>query len=472
MQVFHFAAECYPLAKVGGLADVVGALPKYQQKAGIAASVVVPYYQRPFVREYVFERIYQGRLQQGSHDYTYEIWKEANDILGFALFLIKIPGLLDREEIYCYPDEDEQFLAFQHAALDWLCSAHIRPDIIHCHDHHTGLIPFYIEHAPKFVFLKGTPTVGTIHNGQYQGWMPWPMASLMPAFDEWKWGLLDWNGIINRLGALVKCSWVYTTVSAGYLDELFQQANGLESLLAHERGKAHGIINGIDQDIWDSSLDEWIAERFSANNRTEGKRKNKKKLLKGSLLDDKLPLLVFIGRFALEKGADLIPEIIELALHRLEGQVNFFVLGSGNPKIESNLYAIKDRFPQHLDMHIGYNERLAHQLYASADFLLMPSRVEPCGLNQLYAMRYGAFPIVRATGGLKDTVKDIDVENGYGILFQEANAEEAVEAIERSLMLWKSAAKKSRIGKKIMELDFSWDKSASQYIELYKKLID
>jgi len=472
MHVFHFAAECYPVAKVGGLADVLGALPKYQQMGGVRASVVIPYYDKPFVQAHNWLSVYQGTIQQGSTAYPYTVLKEQADTLGFELYLIHIPQLLDRPEVYGYADEGEQFLAYQHAALQWLCATGCRPSVIHCHDHHAGLIPFYIEYAAQFRFLKGVPTVATVHNGQYQGWMHWHMAALMPSFDTWRWGLLDWDGMINPLAALIKCCWAYTAVSSGYLAELYTQANGLESLFAAERAKSHGIVNGIDTAIWNTATDPMLTHHFQARSVTKGKLANKKAFCATYGLDSQLPLLVFIGRFAAEKGADLLPQIIHRTLTAYMGQINFFVLGSGDSRIEKSLQALSEDFSQHLGLFVGYNEKLAHQIYAAADYLLMPSRVEPCGLNQLYAMRYGTIPVVHATGGLKDTVKDID-EDGYGLLFQEADVETTVAAIERVLALHqKTSSYKTSLRKKIMALDFSWQKSAEKYNAVYKQLID
>jgi len=475
MHVIHFAAECYPVAKVGGLADVLGALPKYQQKAGIKASVIMPFYNKPFVQTHDFEPVYEGAIQQGDKLYPYTILREQADTLGFELLLVKIPQLLDRREVYSYADESEQFLAYQHAALDWLCTAKYRPDIIHCHDHHAGLIPFYIEYAGQFSFLKGVPTVATVHNGQYQGWMHWRMASLMPAFDTWSWGLLDWDGLINPLAALIKCCWAYTTVSTGYLTELYTKANGLESLFAAERAKSYGIVNGIDTEVWNQATDPMLPVNFNLTTVNKGKQGNKQAICKTYHLNDQLPLGVFIGRFALEKGADLLPNTLRYMLNKYAGQVNFFVLGSGDETIEQSLQAVLVDFPQHLGLYIGYNEELAHQIYAAADYLFMPSRVEPCGLNQLYAMRYGTVPVVHATGGLKDTVKDLNTAGGYGFLFDEATEEGAIAGLERVLLHWQEADTKTwgQLRKFLMKLDFSWEKSTEKYTELYKqKLIN
>src|SRR5690606_6706662 len=266
MKVFHITAECYPVAKTGGLGDVVGALPKYQTLLGIEAAVVMPWYDRPFVREKKFLKVYESEFKQGSQYYPFAILKEANNVLGFPLYLVKVPGLLDRSEVYGYSDENEQFIAFQHGLLHWISRQKIAPDIFHCHDHHSGLVPFFIENCVDFQSLKGTPTLATVHNGQYQGWMDWHKAILMPQFDSKKWGLLDWNNSINSLAALIKCCWAYNAVSTGYLHELFGEANGLETLFLAEKEKGFGIINGIDEDVWNPSTDPFISQNYNLNN--------------------------------------------------------------------------------------------------------------------------------------------------------------------------------------------------------------
>src|ERR1700759_1481691 len=230
MRVFHLSAECYPVAKVGGLADVVGALPKYQNQAGLHASVVMPFYNRKFVKENEFAVVFQGSTLLGTRRLYFEILKEKTDKLGFELFLVKIPGLLDREEIYSYPDETEQFIAYQLAFLDWISYSQQKPDIIHCHDHHSGLVPFLLKYSALYAHLADIPTVLTIHNGQYHGSFNWSKFSLLPEIDMSKAALLDWGGSINPLAAAVKCCWRFTTVSPSYLGELTQQSNGLEYL--------------------------------------------------------------------------------------------------------------------------------------------------------------------------------------------------------------------------------------------------
>lgn len=471
MFVIHFSAECYPVAKVGGLADVLGALPKYQQQMGMRAAVVMPYVRKPFLAHNEMETVHSGEIVQDGTVKPYVVLKEKHDVLGFELYLIRIPGLLDRDEVYCYADESLQFIAFQHAALQWVCYAGLNPDIIHCHDHHTGLIPFFLENVPLFESLRLTPTVATIHNAQYQGWQSWDMLRYYPPVYAHRTFMLEYGGQINPLAALIRSAWHYTTVSSGYLKELFMDANGLQRLFADLSFKATGIVNGIDLQVWNTEKDSMLKFNFSAKSAKKGKKMNKKALCQAYGLDADLPLIAFIGRFALEKGADILPTIVRQVLEEQAGKVNFLVLGSGDIEITEALQQLFGDYTQQLGLYIGYNEELAHQIYASADFLLMPSRVEPCGLNQLYALRYGTVPLVSATGGLKDTVIDIDETDGYGFLFERASVEGAIASIGRAMHLFRDEDRLLSIQQRIMQLDFSWEKSATKYNSIYETLI-
>lgn len=469
MEILHVSAECYPVAKVGGLADVVGALPKYQQTAGTIAKVVMPAYRTAFRENHSYELVHQGGLWVGHAWYHFNVWKEASNALGFDLYQVDIPGLLDTPGVYGYMNDTERFLGFQVAVLDWLNEWKHHPDVIHCHDHHTGLIPFLLQYGYKYNRLKLIRTVLTIHNAQYQGQFGWDKLYLIPSFDLWKSGMLDWGGAINPLASAIKCAWKVNTVSPNYMEELFHSANGLEGLLNAERGKCTGILNGIDDKVWDPSTDEMIDVQYGLKDVTKGKKANKAKLCETFELDPSLPLFVFIGRLVGDKGADLLPDIIGQSLMEHPDALNFLILGSGDAHTEWRLQQTRRYTAEHFNVFIGYNEALSHQLYAGADFLLMPSRVEPCGLNQLYAMRYGTVPLVRTTGGLTDTVIDFGDPGGFGIRFYQATVGDVCHAISRALELHKSK-KFPSVKKTIMQLDHSWDKAAQQYIDLYTSL--
>lgn len=470
MRIFHLSAECYPVAKVGGLADVVGALPKYQNIAGLNAAVVMPYYNRKFVQENEFDIVFKAMTLLGTRRLFFEILKEKTDKLGFELFLVRIPGLIDREEVYSYPDEREQFIAFQLAFLDWISYTQQRPDVIHCHDHHAGLVPFLMYHSRLYTSLADIPTVFTIHNGQYHGAFGWDKFSYLPEIDPAKVGLIEWSGGINPLAAAVKCCWRYTTVSPSYMEELSWNSNGLEFLFQIERGKGFGIINGIDTEIWDPATDPMVPEKFSIATVTKGKQANKKILCDRFGLSPDKPLVSFIGRLVIEKGADLIAKALRQSFEEHRDGFNLFILGAGDKETEQDLLDLQKQFPALCAVFIGYNEALAHLVYAGSDFLLMPSRVEPCGLNQLYSLRYGTMPMVRSTGGLKDTVIDFGDEGGYGIRYNNASTADIVSSISRALTLYQDKAHLQSLRKTMMALDFSWDRSAKEYMSLYESL--
>lgn len=470
MEIIHISAECYPVAKVGGLADVVGALPKYQQQAGHIAKVVMPCYKTSFLNTHEFELVHEGGVWTGNTWRHFNVIKEKTNFLGFDLYLLDIPGLLDTDGVYGYPNDEERFVSFQIAVLDWLSRWQHKPDIIHCHDHHSGLIPFMMTQCFQYQSLQYIPTVFTIHNAQYQGWMGWDKFSWIPAFDTWKSGLLDWNNCINSMAAAIKCAWRVTTVSPGYLEEIKHQANGLEALFQYETGKCTGILNGVDTAVWNTETDEKIAATYNRRNVRSGKLANKKALCERFGLDIKKPLVSFIGRLVNDKGADLLPEIISQSSEETDKGCNFLVLGSGDPHIEWRLKQLKEQNGDNYNLYLGYDETLSHLIYAGSDFLLMPSRVEPCGLNQLYSLRYGTVPIVTSVGGLKDTVVDFGDEGGYGIRFLWVQPWDICRSIQRALELYQQPGLLHSIRQRMMKLDFSWQYSAKAYTDLYEEL--
>jgi starch synthase len=472
MEIVHIAAECYPVAKAGGLGDVVGALPKYQAELGHVAKVVMPMYRTKFLYTNQWELVHEGGQNIGSYHFHYSIIREKNNTLGFDLYLVDINGLLDREKIYGYDDDTERFMAFQIAVCDWISKWEHTPDVLHCHDHHTGLIPFMVKYCFAFNYkLAGVPTVFTVHNAQYQGWMGWDKYYYLPAYDSFKWGLLDWNKNINPLASAVKCAWKVTTVSHSYLDELKYTANGLENLFEYEKGKSSGVLNGIDTQVWNPQTDGMIFKNYDPEMVEKGKRKNKKELCGQFGLDPDKPLITFIGRLVGEKAADLLPDSISQSIYQHHGHANFLVLGSGDPKLEDTLDHMKQQFNGYFNSYIGYSEPLSHLMYAGSDFLLMPSRVEPCGLNQMYALRYGTVPMVRSTGGLKDTITDFGEPNGFGIRFNEASVRDITYSVGRAIDLYNNKPDLYNwMRGYMMTLDHSWDSSAQQYIDLYKSL--
>ena len=471
MEIIHVSAECFPVAKAGGLGDVVGALPKYLNELGHNAKVVMPMYRTKFLFQNEWDLVHEGSQNSGPYYFNYSVIREKTNKLGFELYLIDINSLLDREKIYGYDDDTQRFVAFQIAVCDWMSKWSYQPDVVHCHDHHTGLIPFMFRYCYSFQVLANTPTVFTIHNAQYQGQFDWSQHYMLPAYDSFKWGMLDWDRLINPLASAIKCAWKVTTVSTSYLKELRHDANGVQNLIQYEAGKSVGILNGIDADVWDPSKDTMIAKNYDDHLVKEGKRKNKKELCGLFGLDPEKPLITFIGRLVGEKAADILPDAIRSSIYHHHGAANFLVLGSGEPEVENRLEEVKHQFSGYVSTYIGYNETLSHLMYAGADFLLMPSRVEPCGLNQMYALRYGTVPMVRSTGGLKDTVRDFGEWQGYGIRFNHATVGDVTYSIGRAIDLYTNKRDLyTWMRSYMMHIDHSWDASAGEYIKVYESL--
>ena len=467
MEIIHVSAECYPVAKAGGLGDVVGALPKYQCKAGHFAKVVMPMYRTKFLYDNEWVVDHKGSAYLGEYHFEFTIIKEKTNKLGFDLYLVDINGLLDREKIYGYWDDPQRFIAFQIAVLTWLNSWQHQPDVIHVHDYHAGLIPFMVKNCHAFKKLAFVKTVLTIHNAQYQGNIGWDKYHFLPAFDSFKWGDLDWNNNINPLASAIKCAWAVTTVSQSYMNELRYKSNGLEALFEYEKGKCRGILNGIDNEVWNPETDSYLYNNFTVKGVTAGKKKNKKKICEEYGLDEKLPLFVFIGRLVGEKAADILPGAFKNVLYHQAGKACYMVLGSGDKNVERELYNITEHNKGYYNTFIGYDEGLSHKLYAAADFLLMPSRVEPCGLNQMYAMRYGTVPMVRRTGGLIDTVRDMGDWEGFGILFNNATVDDIAHSVYRAIEVYKNKTQIEWMRKHMMQIDHSWESVVEAYTSVY-----
>ena len=476
MKILHISAECYPAAKAGGLGDVAGALPKYLTKGGTTTGVIIPKYKTKWIEAQEFTPVFKGAVRLHNYYVPFTIEKENSDKLGFPLFVASIPGKFDRPGIYLddsgrgYSDELERNLCFQQAVLQWIINTPGKPQVLHCHDHHTGLIPFMVKHCPEYKALSQTPTVFTIHNGAYHGAFSWNNMYLLPFFDQEARGLLDWGNSINPLATAVKCSWRITTVSPSYMEELKHDSNGMESLMHHEQHKSLGVLNGIDNQVWDPKTDNFIGKQLKTSVKAY-KKANKETFADRFNIDLNLPIVTFIGRLAREKGADLIPDLVRRVIH---GGVEaaFLVLGTGAPELHHAFRHLIHEFPGRFDAALEYNEGLAHQLYAGSDFLFMPSRVEPCGLNQMYAMRYGTIPIVRSIGGLSDTVIDIGEPDGTGrgIRFDNFNLDDAYIAIYRAAELYKDKKSLEAIQKRIVKLDFSWERSAKEYLQIYDEM--
>lgn len=470
-QVFHIAAECFPIAKVGGLADVVGALPKYQNKLGVEAKVIMPFYDKEYIKNINLKEYKTDWITLDNDHYEYTIYSIEKSILGFEVFLIKIFSLTDRENVYGYGDDVERFLTFSIISLKLINSFEKLPSIIHCHDHHTGFIPFFCSYAEEFKNLRNTPTITTIHNAQYQGDFGYDKLNLLPKFDHKHIGLIDWYGRINPLATAIKCAWKVSTVSPTYAKELMVKPSGLEHLLASEHQKCLGILNGIDTLVWNPETDTLLHKNFNYSHLIDQRIENKNWICTEFNFNKKLPIIAFIGRFVYEKGSDLLAAVIRNIFDEMKLNVSILILGSGNKDTEHEINNLKHQYKGKFNCHIGYNEKLSHIIYGGTDFLLMPSRVEPCGLNQMYALKYGAIPITSNNGGLNDTVFDIeDKDNGVGLVFNEVTVSKISDNIKRAEQLYRNNNKFYSLRQKIMKIDYSWDKSAQEYINMYKSL--
>lgn len=463
---------------MGGLADVVGALPRYQREQNVESAVIMPAYATDWIEKQTYKTVYKGTIRMGATSISFRIRREKEDVLGFPLYMVDIPVYFDRAGIYGnpqsgvgYEDEAERFIGFQKAALTWIKNMKDRPDVVHCHDHHTGLVPFMMTQCIPFKMLESIPTVLTVHNAEYQGIYYHDKQELLPDYNLQKSGLLDWDGMMNSLAAGLKCCWKITTVSPSYMEELRTSSSGLEALFTHEKQKSQGILNGIDTTVWDPASDAYLDHHYSADTARKGKAANKQQLCEQFGLNPDRPLVSFIGRLVGEKGADLLPDLFTAILNQGK-EVSFLVLGTGMPELHRRFRAMSDAFVGFFDASLSYNEQLAHRIYAGSDYMVMPSRVEPCGLNQMYAMRYGTMPVVRNIGGLKDTVIDLSRNEGYGITFDDFSLEAAVHAVNRALKWYRRPQAFRKIRKQLMGKDFSWNVSANSYIEVYKSLIN
>lgn len=476
MRILFVSAECYPAAKVGGLADVVGALPKYLREHHVPCDVIMPKYYNDWILGQEVENVYHAGFHLGWDYVPFTVQRAINSGLGYDLYFIDLPGLFDRPGVYAdpfggyYGDEMYRNISFQRAVLDYLVGIQNPYDIIHCHDHHTGLIPFFMSHGLAYQSLAQTPSVFTIHNGGYQGIFGWDAQYLLPAYKSEFAGLLDWAGRINSLGSAVRSSWHWTSVSNSYIDELTHDGFGLTWIYNEERWKATGIVNGIDTEAWDPKSDPLLSFPLKRSI-AKFKSQNKNSVCAQLDLNPELPLHIFIGRMVYDKGVDFL---LDLFYHYLSGRkdIQVIILGSGLNMLEDRTRGLQHMFPDHVRAMIMYNEQFAHHLYAGADFIWMPSRFEPCGLNQMYAMSYGTVPVVRATGGLRDTVLPYRGETGNGFLIQDLQLEQGFAALDGCNHLYWNNEEMNALRERNMKIDFSWENSANKYIHIYQNLLN
>jgi len=482
MTVTHIAAECSPFAKAGGLADVVGALPKYLAGRGIEASVLMPDYGRHSALPIATpgpppEVVHRGAYRLGDRVFVYAVRR--SDAPGFPLLLLDAPAHFGPAGIYVgldghLPNEPERWLAFQAAAVDWLATgacAGVRPDIIHAHDHHTGLLPALLARSESGATLRDVPVVFTVHSAEHQG--------VYDAGAWWGLGLpgsppeavRDPDKRINSLRGGAGFARCVTTVSPTYALELQSRpdvARGLEETFQSVSERLTGIVNGIDSSVWNPASDAFLPAPYDAAD-LAGKAACKAALCEELELDAARPLIVYIGRLMEEKGSEILPGILDRTL--AESDASAAVLGTGDGRVEDALRAVAEGAGGRLALRFAFDEALAHRLYAGADILLMPSKVEPCGLAQLYALAYGTPPVVHATGGLVDTVTEWDGARGNGFVFDAFTVDAGAGALARALDARSRPDEWRALQHSGMTEDHSWTKSAGEYEAVYREVV-
>ncbi|MFQ5586109.1 MAG: glycogen synthase GlgA, partial [Thermodesulfobacteriota bacterium] len=479
LKVLIVSSEAVPFAKTGGLADVAGSLPKALMAAGCGVAIAMPLYREVIKRGGDFEEVVgEIIVRVGLHDVRASLLRGEND--GVPVYFLKQDEYFDRGALYGTPDGDyfdnlERFTLFSRGLLEGLSRLGTRFDVIHCNDWQTGLIPVYLKslYSTDKSFAK-TATLFTIHNIAYQGVFPSPLfpvtglPSRLFAVD----GLEFW-GNISLLKAGVLFSELVTTVSKRYSREI--QTNefgyGLEGVLKARSKQLFGVLNGVDYEQWNPESDPYIAAHYSRRS-LAGKGICRKDLLDafGLKLPPKSPLLGVISRLADQKGFDILSEAMDEIMAMDVGMV---VLGTGERRYHDLFTTLAGRYPKRLGVKITYDNTLAHKIEAGADIFLMPSKYEPCGLNQIYSLKYGTVPVVRATGGLDDTVEGYDRKSGEGngFKFSRYSPRALVKKVGEAVDLFRERKEWRKVMQNGMAEDFSWERSAQRYITLYRRAV-
>ena len=467
-------SEAHPFAKTGGLAEVTGALPLALARLGHRVTLIIPRYRG----------IEVGRGDEA----TFSLAGRSVGV-GFArqplaagveAVLVDAPDLFDREGLYGtadgdYADNAWRFAVFSRAALEFARLSGQRPSIIHAHEWQTGLVPAYQKmHFSHDPIVGGVPSIFTIHNLAFQGIFPAAtLDEIGLGWEVFNVQAMEYFGKISYLKAGINFSEKITTVSPNYAREVVtpEMGFGFNGVLARRQSDLVGILNGIDTERWNPAVDAFVAAPFSARN-LAGKRKAKALLLEhAGLPHDKAslarPVIGLIARLTDQKGMDLIAAAAD-DLMSLDAA--WTILGNGEARYEDLWRSLATRYPDRVSVKIGFDERLAHHIESGADAFLMPSRFEPCGLNQMYSLRYGTVPIVRATGGLEDTIEDYDPRTGAGTGFKfvEYTPVAMLEAVRRALEVYRNPAVWKRIQQQGMQQDHSWDVSAREYVKVYR----
>ena len=479
MNILIASPEIYPFVKTGGLADVTGALPKALKKLGAEVRVILPKHKG--IEEQKFPMGYRNlkiSCQVSQSMVEAEIVESEYD--GVTAYLVEKDEYYYRDYLYSTPDGDyldnaERFIFLSKAILEAIKVTGFVPDVIHCNDWETALTPVFLRTIYRNdPVLAGIPTVFTIHNLGYQG-IFWhhDMHLLNIGWEYFTPDYLEFFGNINFLKGGIIFSDIINTVSKKYSEEIQtpEFGYGLDGILRTRKKDLYGIVNGIDYGDWSPETDHFLPARYTTTD-TANKGACKRALQEafGLPQEEGTPLLATISRLADQKGFDLIakalPEIADLG-------IQYVILGTGERKYHELFTDLGKSYPKTFAVKIAYDNALAHLIEAGADMFLMPSRYEPCGLNQLYSLKYGTVPVVRGVGGLEDTIADYDpsVRTGTGFKFHEYTKEAMLEAVERALGVYADRAAWRALMKQCMEADFSWERSAREYLDLYGRAI-
>jgi starch synthase len=476
MKILLASSEVHPFSKTGGLADMVAALGKALARSGHEASIVTPLYRG--IREQFSEirrEDWRFDLPLGSQSVWGGLWSLEVE-KGLKVYFVEQPHFFNRVGIYfehniSYADNAERFIFFSKCVVHLARYLPWRPDVVHVHDWQTALVPALVLQQHHEGWGNPLQTCLTIHNLAYQGIFPasaFALTNLPREFFTMETS--EFFGHLNCLKAGLAFADVITTVSPRYAREILTEefGCGLDGFLRKRQNRLFGILNGVDYDEWNPGNDSFLERPYSVT-RLAGKTANKIALQKelGLPENKNVPLFGTISRLADQKGVDIQLGALE---EMLNTDMQFVLLGSGSPDFERGYHELARRFPTKVAIRIGYDERLAHRIEAACDFFLMPSRYEPSGLNQMYSLRYGTIPIVRATGGLDDSVIDFTEDSGRadGIKFYEYSSRALAKAIRKALTLYQQPDLLRRCQRKAMKVDFSWERMVDEYLKIYK----
>jgi starch synthase len=474
IKVLFAAGECEPFIKTGGLADVLGSLPSKLKNYGVDARVIIPKYSDiPEHFRAQMRPIAAFTVKVGWREQYCGI--EVLEYKGVTCYFVDNEYYFKREGVYGFYDDGERFAFFSRAILDSLIRIDFKPDIIHLNDWHTGPVSVLLkEQYRQNPFYDGIKTFFTIHNLKYQGVFPKECLGELFSLPDYLFTTdkLEFFGNINFLKWGLVYSDIISTVSETYAEEIQNPYFGeqLDGVLRSRRNDLYGIINGIDYDVYDPNYDPYITSNYLRNDEKAAQNKAKLQEILNLPKKNDVPIICMITRLVSEKGLELVTWVFEEIINM---DVQIVLLGSGSEKYE-NFFTNEAAHHNNMSTNILFDNALAHKIYAGADFILMPSLFEPCGLSQLIALSYGTIPIVRETGGLNDTVHSFNeyTNTGNGLTFKNINAHDMLFTIQRALRLYQDKDKWNILVKNAMNCDFSWHKSAQKYIDLYKYLVD